>query len=150
MRISNARSEATRMWSSSDENVERVQRGYNSLDSSDVELVCTISKNSSKHALRLTRRFAPRPLAALEYYKKALQIKPRYGRCWLNLAISHSNLRDYEEASRCYLQVISLNEDAVHCWGYLRLSLTCLERWDLLEKAGRHDLESFRDEFDFV
>ncbi|GMH96702.1 hypothetical protein TrVE_jg55 [Triparma verrucosa] len=88
--------------------------------------------------------------SALKYYNKAIEIKPRYARCWLNLGISHSNLRNYEDAVRCYLQVISLNEDMKYVWGYLRVALTCLERWELLEKAGRQDLEGFRADFDFI
>ena len=76
---------------------------------------------------------------ALQYYNKAIEIKPRYARCWLNLGISHSNLRNYEDAVRCYLQVISLNEDMKYVWGYLRVALTCLERWELLEKVREEE-----------
>ena len=48
------------------------------------------------------------------------------------MAIAHSNLQNYDEAARCYLQTLSLNPDAVHIWSYLRITLTCSEKWDLL------------------
>ncbi len=83
-------------------------------------------------------------------YNKALMIKPKYARAWLNLAISHSNLQNHEEAARCYLQTISLNPGAVHVWSYLRIALTCSEKWDLLPLAASQDLSSFRDHYDFV
>jgi peroxin-5 len=87
---------------------------------------------------------------AQEAYQKALSIKPRYARSWLNMAIAHSNLQNHDEASRCYLQALSLNPGAVHIWSYLRISLTCMERWDLLPLAASQDLDGFREYFDFV
>jgi peroxin-5 len=91
-----------------------------------------------------------RPGEALECYEKALAIKPRYARCWLNLAIAHSNSKNYEESSRAYLQTLALAPSATQCWSYLRLSLTCLERWDLLPHATSMDISQFAGEFDFV
>ena len=87
---------------------------------------------------------------ALECYVKSLKDRPKYARAWLNMAISHSNLRQYEEAARCYLQTLSLNPNAIHCWNYLRIALTCLERYDLLPLASGQKLEAFREHFDFV
>ncbi|KAL7550491.1 hypothetical protein ACHAWF_013713 [Thalassiosira exigua] len=87
---------------------------------------------------------------ALPSYRAALGLKPKYARGWLNLAISHSNLHNYGEAARCYLQTLSLNPDARHVWGYLRIALTCDERWDLLPLAASQDLGAFHDHFDFV
>jgi peroxin-5 len=87
---------------------------------------------------------------ALPAYHRALQIKPKYARVWLNMAISHSNLQDYEEAARCYLQTLTLNPSAIHCWSYLRIALSCSERWDLLPLAASQDLEAFREHYDFV
>ena len=87
---------------------------------------------------------------ALECYGKAIDIKPKYPRAWLNMAISYSNLREYDDASRCYLQTLALNEGAVQCWSYLRLSLTCAERWGLMEAATKRDLKAFEGVFDFV
>eukprot|EP00797_Seminavis_robusta_P015514 Sro2329_g323520.1 targeting signal 1 receptor (422) ;mRNA; r:5852-7117 len=87
---------------------------------------------------------------ALNAYHKAIALKPKYCRAWLNMAISHSNLQDFDEAARCYLQTLSLNPSAVHCWSYLRVALTCAERWDLIPFAASQDLDAFAKHFDFV
>eukprot|EP00980_Cylindrotheca_fusiformis_P011915 scaffold2830_cov131-Cylindrotheca_fusiformis.AAC.36 len=87
---------------------------------------------------------------ALPAYHRALKIKPKYARAWLNMAISHSNLQDHNEAARCYLQTLSLNPEAGHCWTYLRMALSCSERWDLLPLVFSKDLSAFKEHFDFV
>ncbi|KAL7457126.1 hypothetical protein ACHAWC_010416 [Mediolabrus comicus] len=87
---------------------------------------------------------------ALSSYRVALRLKPKYARGWLNMAIAHSNLHNYSEAARCYLQTLSLNPDARHVWGYLRIALTCNEKWDLLPLAASQNLNAFHEHFDFV
>jgi len=87
---------------------------------------------------------------AQDAYQNALSIKPKYARSFLNMAISHSNLQNHDEAARCYLQTLSLNPGAVHVWSYLRIALTCSERWDLLPLAASQDLNAFQQHFDFV
>ena len=87
---------------------------------------------------------------ALPSYREALSLKPKYARGWLNMAISHSNLHNYTDSSRCYLQTLSLNPDAKHVWSYLRIALTCDEKWDLLPLAASQNLNAFREHFDFV
>lgn len=87
---------------------------------------------------------------ALPEYHAALKLKPKYTRGWLNMAISHSNLRNYSQAARCYLQTLSLNPEAKHVWSYLRIALTCDEKWDLLPLAASQNLSAFHDHFDFV
>lgn len=87
---------------------------------------------------------------ALPAYHRALQIKPKYARAWLNMAISHSNLQDHDEAARCYLQTLSLNPKATHCWTYLRMALSCAEKWDLLPLVFSQDLTAFNEHYDFV
>ena len=104
--------------------------------------------HSIYNKLGATLANAGRPGEALSAYKSAIKLKPRYGRAWLNLAVAHTNMKSYEEACRCYLQAIAMG-GADRVWGYLRLSLTCMERWDLLEAAGKRDLDAFK-EFDFV
>ena len=42
---------------------------------------------------------------ALPAYHRALELKPKYARAWLNMGISHANLSRYSEAARCYIQV---------------------------------------------
>ncbi len=87
---------------------------------------------------------------ALSSYRVALSLKPKYARGWLNMAIAHSNLHNYSEASRCYLQTLSLNQEAKHVWSYLRIALTCDEQWDLLPLAASQNLGAFHEHFDFV
>ena len=87
---------------------------------------------------------------ALPAYHKALELKPKYARAWLNMAISHANLHNYDEAARCYLQTLSLNPAATHVWSYLRIALTCAERWDLLPLAASQNLAGFKEYFDFL
>jgi peroxin-5 len=87
---------------------------------------------------------------ALPVYRRALELRPRYARAWLNSAISFSNLRRYDDAARCYLQTLSLNPDATHCWSYLRIALSCSEKWDLIPLAAAMDLGAFKDHYDFI
>lgn len=87
---------------------------------------------------------------ALPEYHAALKLKPKYTRGWLNMAISHSNLRNYSQAARCYLQTLSLNPEAKHVWSYLRIALTCDEKWDLLPLAASQNLNAFHEHYDFV
>jgi peroxin-5 len=87
---------------------------------------------------------------ALPMYKRALELRPKYARAWLNSAISFSNLQSYDDAARCYLQTLSLNPSAMHCWSYLRIALSCSEKWDLIPFAAAMDLQAFKDHYDFV
>ncbi|KAI9922560.1 hypothetical protein PsorP6_000097 [Peronosclerospora sorghi] len=80
----------------------------------------------------------------------ALELKPRYARGWLNLGISHANLGNYEEATKCYLQALSLNSRADHIWSYLRICFTCMERFDLVKMADTRDINNFRAEFKVI
>jgi peroxin-5 len=88
-----------------------------------------------------------RSAEAIPSYHKALELKPRYARGWLNLGISHANLGSYQEAVKCYLQALTLNSRAEHIWSYLRISCTCMERFDLIKLADTRDVSLFRDEF---
>ena len=87
---------------------------------------------------------------ALPAYHQAISLKPKYARAWLNMAISHSNLQNHHEAIRCYLQTLSLNNGATHVWSYLRISLTCAEKWDLFPLIANRDLNGFKEHYDFV
>jgi peroxin-5 len=93
---------------------------------------------------------ANRSEEALPAYQHALTLRPKYARAWLNMAISHSNLKNYNESARCYLQTLSLNPSAKHCWSYLRIALSCSERWDLIPLAAAQDLSAFVPHYDFV
>ena len=83
-------------------------------------------------------------------YQKVLSIKPKYAEAWLNMAIAHSNLQNYDEAAKCSLQTLSLNPDAVHIWSYLRITLTCSEKWDLLPLTTSQNVSAFKQHYDFA
>lgn len=79
---------------------------------------------------------------ALAAYQKALELKPNYMRAWTNMGISLANIGEYEASAQYYVRALALNRKAVAVWGYLRNSLTCAAREDLMEAAEREDLES--------
>lgn len=87
---------------------------------------------------------------AMPAYHRALELKPRYARGWLNLGISHGNLGQYHEAARCYLQALALNPEARHIWSYVRIAFTCVDRFDLVKLADTQDLSLFREEFQLL
>jgi len=84
---------------------------------------------------------------AIAFYERALAMRPSFARAWLNLAISHANLNRHEEAAAAYIRAIGLNPDARHMWGYLRVTLTAMDRLDLVELAGREDLAALAAHF---
>ncbi|CAN0501639.1 unnamed protein product [Ectocarpus sp. 12 AP-2014] len=88
--------------------------------------------------------------AALPAYRRAIASKPGYARAWLNMGISQANLNRYEEASSCYLQALRLNPEAKHIWSYLRIVFSSMERFDLVQKAGKEDAGLFEDDFDLA
>jgi hypothetical protein len=53
----------------------------------------------------------------------------------------------YDEAAKCYLQALRLNPEAMHIWGYLRVTFTSMERFDLVQLAGQQDPALFDAEF---
>lgn len=86
-------------------------------------------------------------LPALKAYHQALQIKPKYARGWLNLGISHANLGQLELAISSYLSALELNIKAKHIWNYTRITLSELERYDLITYAARNDIKTLRETF---
>ena len=72
----------------------------------------------------------------------------QYARGWLNLGIAHANLMNYGEAARCYLSALRLNGEATHIWSYLRISLSCMERFDLASKTEEMNVDAFAGDFD--
>ena len=55
---------------------------------------------------------------------------------------------NYDEAARCYLAALRLNGEAKHIWSYLRISLSCMERFDLASKTEGMDVNAFAADFD--
>ena len=86
---------------------------------------------------------------AVPCYIKALELKPQYVRSLSNLGISYGNMSKYNEAAQCYLKALSLNPEASHIWGYLTMTLTSMDRPDLVAKAATGNHEAFREAFDF-
>jgi peroxin-5 len=78
-----------------------------------------------------------RSLEAIPAYAKALEMRPRYARGWLNLGISYANINKYNEAAKAYLQALYLNPEANHIWNYLRVVFTCMQRLDLVQETGQ-------------
>ncbi|PSC73938.1 Peroxisome biogenesis 5 [Micractinium conductrix] len=81
---------------------------------------------------------------AIGAYQKALDLKPNYMRAWTNLGISLANLADYEGSARYYVRALALNPRASAVWGYLRTSLTCAGREELLGAADSEDLAALQ------
>ncbi|KAL4445746.1 hypothetical protein ABPG77_008945 [Micractinium sp. CCAP 211/92] len=83
---------------------------------------------------------------AISAYQKALDLKPNYMRAWTNMGISLANLGDYDASARYYVRALALNPRASSVWGYLRTSLTCAARQDLLSAADAEDLPALQRE----
>jgi peroxin-5 len=81
---------------------------------------------------------------ALDAYRRALEAKPNYMRAWANMGISLANLGEYEDSSRYYIRALALNSNAGAVWGYLRTSLLCAGRDDLLELVEKEDLSALQ------
>jgi len=81
---------------------------------------------------------------ALDAYRRALEAKPNYMRAWANMGISLANLGEYEDSSRYYIRALALNQNAGSVWGYLRTSLLCAGRDDLLELVEKEDLAALQ------
>ena len=81
---------------------------------------------------------------ALDAYRRALEAKPNYMRGWINMGISLANLGKYEESARYYVRALSLNANSSSVWGYLRTSLICGGREDLLHAVDENNVERLR------
>jgi len=99
--------------------------------------------------LGATQANASMSAEAVHAYKRALQLRPKYVRSLCNLAIAYANQGKHEDAVRTYLSVLGQNSEATHVWNYLRISLSHLNRPELLELTNLRDVDAFRPHFTF-
>lgn len=84
---------------------------------------------------------------AILAYQQALDLKPNYVRAWANMGISYANQGLYEESIRYYVRALAMNPKADNAWQYLRISLSCASRNDMLEACDSRNLEILQKEF---
>ncbi|GFZ12650.1 peroxin 5 [Actinidia rufa] len=84
---------------------------------------------------------------AIEAYQQALDLKPNYVRAWANMGISYANQRMYEESIRYYVRALAMNPKADNAWQYLRISLSCASRNDMMEACDSRNLDVLQKEF---
>eukprot|EP00192_Tetraselmis_astigmatica_P006655 CAMPEP_0117683932 /NCGR_PEP_ID=MMETSP0804-20121206/20753_1 /TAXON_ID=1074897 /ORGANISM="Tetraselmis astigmatica, Strain CCMP880" /LENGTH=738 /DNA_ID=CAMNT_0005494737 /DNA_START=148 /DNA_END=2364 /DNA_ORIENTATION=+ len=77
---------------------------------------------------------------AISAYQRALDLKPNYMRAWTNLGISYANLGDHVESAKYYVQALELNPAAANVWSYLKTSLLCAGRSELMPAVENRDL----------
>ena len=54
----------------------------------------------------------------------------------LQLEILQANVGNYDASARYYVRALSLNPQAVNVWGYLRTSLACSGKVELMLDVG--------------
>ncbi|KAL4280556.1 hypothetical protein GQ457_03G022440 [Hibiscus cannabinus] len=84
---------------------------------------------------------------AILAYQQALDLKPNYVRAWANMGISYANQGMYEESIRYYVRALAMNPKADNAWQYLRISLSCVSRNDMVEACDSRNLEVLQKEF---
>ncbi|KAK4575421.1 hypothetical protein RGQ29_026404 [Quercus rubra] len=84
---------------------------------------------------------------AIFAYQQALDLKPNYVRAWANMGISYANQGMYEDSIRYYVRALAMNPKADNAWQYLRISLSCASRDDMLEACDSRNLDVLQKEF---
>ncbi|KAI3456727.1 hypothetical protein Pfo_013390 [Paulownia fortunei] len=84
---------------------------------------------------------------AILAYQQALDLKPNYVRAWANMGISYANQGMYEDSIRYYVRALAMNPKADNAWQYLRISLSCASRNDMLEACDSRNLDILQKEF---
>lgn len=110
---------------------------------------CQPEEASLWNKLGATMANGNRSTEAIEAYRKALQLKPSYVRALANLGISFANQGRHDRACAAYLAALQRNGAAQHIWGYLKISLSSLNRPELVRLAEIGDVEVFREHFQF-
>ncbi|KAG8365215.1 hypothetical protein BUALT_Bualt18G0081200 [Buddleja alternifolia] len=84
---------------------------------------------------------------AILAYQQALDLKPNYVRAWANMGISYANQGMYEDSIRYYVRALMMNPKADNAWQYLRMSLSCASRSDMMEACESRNLDILQKEF---
>ncbi|KAJ4829299.1 Peroxisomal membrane signal receptor PTS1 [Turnera subulata] len=84
---------------------------------------------------------------AILAYQQALDLKPNYVRAWANMGISYANQGMYQDSIRYYVRALAMNPKADNAWQYLRISLSCASRTDMLEACDSRNLDILQKEF---
>lgn len=84
---------------------------------------------------------------AIFAYQQALDLKPNYVRAWANMGISYANQGMYEDSIRYYVRALAMNPKADNAWQYLRISLSCASRNDMLEVCDTRNIDALQKEF---
>lgn len=84
---------------------------------------------------------------AILAYQQALDLKPNYVRAWANMGISYANQGMYEDSIRYYVRALAMNPKADNAWQYLRISLSCASRNDMLDACDSRNLDVLQKEF---
>lgn len=84
---------------------------------------------------------------AIYAYQMALDLKPNYVRAWANMGISYANQGMYEDSIRYYVRALAMNPKADNAWQYLRISLSCASRNDMMEACDSRNLDVLAKEF---
>ncbi|PIA58280.1 hypothetical protein AQUCO_00500307v1 [Aquilegia coerulea] len=84
---------------------------------------------------------------AILAYQQALDLKPNYVRAWANMGISYANQGLYEDSIRYYVRALAMNPKADNAWQYLRISLSCASRNDMMEACDSRNLDVLQKEF---
>lgn len=62
------------------------------------------------------------------------------------MALVQANVGNYETSARFYIRALSMNPKASSTWGYLRTSLACSGRMDLMELVHESNLDALQKE----
>eukprot|EP01130_Rhizamoeba_saxonica_P005791 TRINITY_DN2296_c0_g1_i3.p1 TRINITY_DN2296_c0_g1~~TRINITY_DN2296_c0_g1_i3.p1 ORF type:complete len:640 (-),score=145.62 TRINITY_DN2296_c0_g1_i3:30-1949(-) len=85
---------------------------------------------------------------ALDSYCRALERKPTFTRARSNLGIAFMSRGNYEEAAKCFLGALTIN-DSEHFWVNLTRVFRRMKRNDLVNLCTYRDIEVFRQYFVF-
>ncbi|GKV08539.1 hypothetical protein SLEP1_g20154 [Rubroshorea leprosula] len=130
-------------------------------EDADVHIVLGVLSNLSREydkaiasfkiALKLKPNMTTPSGTSLVQHKQtvcmALDLKPNYIRAWANMGISYVKQGMYEESIQYYVRALTMNPKSDNAWRYLRISLSCASRNDLLGACDSRNLDVHQWEF---